>query len=111
MRAQAASGRATQDGPAADSRIKKLRTSSQNCRAVAIVIIGEIREIETIAAGPGIRQLRMLSRLYGRGRWRKRKGIARIQIYGERRLAELHWYEAHGIGRVLVKVKRFLEES
>ena len=48
----------------------------------------------------------MLEKRYGRGRWRKRKGIARIDVYGERHLAELHWYEAHGIGRVLMKIKR-----
>jgi len=80
-------------------------------RAVDFRIIGEIRDVETIAAGRGIRDLAMLRKRYGAGRWRKLKGIARVEFDGERRTAEVHWYEAHGIGRVLMKVKRFLTES
>jgi len=79
--------------------------------AVAFVIIGKVHRVETIAAGSGIRDIRMLRKRYGAGRWRKRKGIAKVEFDGEPRLAEVHWYEAHGIGRVLMKVKRFLEES
>lgn len=74
-------------------------------------IIGEIRGVETIAVGRGIRDVAMLRKRYGPGRWRKLKGIARVEFEGERRTAEVHWYEAHGIGRVLVKLKRFLTES
>jgi hypothetical protein len=74
-------------------------------------IIGNIRDVETIAVGRGIRQLNMLRKRYGGGRWRKRKGIARVEFDGERRTAEVHWYESHGVGRVLLKVKRFLLES
>ena len=50
-----------------------------------------------------------MRRLYGQGRWRKMKGIARIRLHnGEIRLAELHWYEAHGIGKKEVKRKRYV---
>jgi hypothetical protein len=63
-------------------------------------ILGEISQIETFAAGSGIRELSRLRRVYGRGRWRKRKGIARIRLAdGSLHLAEVHWYEAAGIGR------------
>jgi len=73
-------------------------------------IVGPITEIETIAAGSAVRQLPRLRRRYGRGRWRKLKGIARVRIAsGELRRAEIHWYEAHGIGRVRHKIKRFLD--
>jgi hypothetical protein len=74
-------------------------------------IVGEIRDVEIIAVGRGIRELATLRKRYGSGRWRKLKGIARVEFHGERRAAEVHWYEAHGIGRVLMKVKRFLTES
>ncbi len=73
-------------------------------------IIGEIRKVETIATGSGIRELVRLQRVYGRGRWRKRKGEATIQLEnGVIRHAELHWYEAHGIGRYEFKIKRYLD--
>jgi len=73
-------------------------------------IVGELSGIETIAAGLGIRDVRRLRRLYGRGRWRKMKGVARIGLPdGSIRLAELHWYEAHGIGKKELKAKRYLE--
>ena len=63
-------------------------------------ILGEISEIETFAAGAGIREIARLRRVYGRGRWRKRKGLARVRLGdGSVRLAEIHWYEAAGIGR------------
>jgi hypothetical protein len=72
-------------------------------------IIGDIRHVETIAAGRGIRELARLQRLYGRGRRRKRKGDATIRLAGGGiHAAELHWYEAHGIGRKEFKIKRFL---
>jgi hypothetical protein len=73
-------------------------------------ILGGISNVETFAAGSAIRELARLRKLYGRGRWRKRKGIARIRLPGGIiRLAELHWYEASGIGRKEVKIKRLLE--
>lgn len=72
-------------------------------------ILGDITDIETIARGPGIRELARLRRIYGKGSWRKTKGIARIRLpSGRVRLAELHWYEAHGIGRKEIKRKRYL---
>jgi hypothetical protein len=66
--------------------------------------------VETIAIGRGIRELPRLQRLYGKGRWRKMKGIARIRLRDRRiRRAELHWYEAHGIGKKEFKRKRYLD--
>ncbi|HUO44494.1 MAG TPA: hypothetical protein VMT94_06225 [Burkholderiales bacterium] len=74
-------------------------------------IIGEIADVETFAAGRGIRDLRRLNRLWGRGKWRKRKGRATIKTSdGETWRVELHWYEAHGIGKRNFKVKRWIEQ-
>lgn len=62
-------------------------------------IIGDIEHAETFAIGSSIREVPRLRKLYGRGRWRKRKGIARVRLEdGAIRLAEVHWYESHGIG-------------
>ena len=73
-------------------------------------IVGPITDIATIAVGRAIRQLSRLNRQHGRGRWRKLKGIATVRLAsGELRRAEIHWYEAHGIGRVRHKIKRFLD--
>lgn len=73
-------------------------------------IIGEISEIETIAVGTHIRDIARLRRRYGRGRWRKMKGTALVRLASGRiRLAELHWYEAHGIGKKELKRKRYLD--
>lgn len=73
-------------------------------------IIGDVQEIETIAAGPSIRDLVRLRKRYGRGRWRKLKGIAHVRLRsGKIHLTELHWYEAHGIGRKEIKRKRYLD--
>ena len=72
-------------------------------------IVGEIRHEETIAAGHAIRELRRLVRRYGRSHWRKRKGDALIRLLdGTLQRAEIHWYEAAGVGRVEFKIKRFL---
>lgn len=69
-------------------------------------ILGEISSVETFATGSGIRELPRLRKAYGRGRWRKRKGIARVRLAdGSIRLAEIHWYEAAGIGRKEFKLK------
>ena len=74
-------------------------------------IIGTITNIERIAAGSGIRELRRLHKAYGKARWRKLKGVARVKLPdGEICLAEVHWYEAHGIGRRQMKIKRLLRE-
>ena len=73
-------------------------------------IIGDITKIETIAAGSGIRVLNYLRKKHGSGRWRKLKGTALVRFpNGEVRKAELHWYEAHGVGRRKMKVKRVLD--
>jgi hypothetical protein len=73
-------------------------------------ILGEITDVETIATGSGIRELTRLRRRYGRGRWRKRKGRAQVELAGGIvRFAALHWYEATGIGQREFKIKRYLD--
>jgi len=73
-------------------------------------ILEEIANVETIAVGKNIRELPRLEKLYGGGRWRKMKGEAKIRLRNGRIIrAELHWYEAHGIGRKEFKRKRYLE--
>ncbi|TVQ93584.1 MAG: hypothetical protein EA400_02265 [Chromatiaceae bacterium] len=74
-----------------------------------IRIIPPVTHIETIAEAPAIRELHRLRQQYGPGRWRKKKGIALVETEdGANQLAEIHWYEAHGIGKVKMKVKRWL---
>ena len=64
-------------------------------------------QLETIAIGRDIRELKRLEKMYGKGRWRKRKGIARIRLAdGSVHTAEIHFYEAHGIGKKEAKIKR-----
>jgi len=73
-------------------------------------VVGEITNLETIAAGRRIRNVERLQRLYGEGRWRKMKGQAMIRLRSGRvRHAELHWYEAHGVGKKDMKRKRYLD--
>jgi hypothetical protein len=73
-------------------------------------IIGKIELIETIAVGNSIRDIARLRKQYGEGRWRKLKGVTIIRLQnGKVRKAELHWYEAHGIGKKEVKRKRYLD--
>jgi hypothetical protein len=73
-------------------------------------ILGEIANAETIASGVSIREIGRLRKFYGRGRWRKKKGIVRVRLEnGETRLAEVHWYEAHGIGRKELKIKSYID--
>jgi hypothetical protein len=72
-------------------------------------IIGPLVNVETIAAGREIRELPRLRKTYGKGRWRKRKGVGRVRLQdGSIHTAEVHWYEAHGIGRKEHKIKKFL---
>ena len=74
------------------------------------VVLGEISGIETFARGSGIREIARLQRTYGRGKWRKRKGFAEIRLEdGSEFFAELHWYEATGMGRKEMKIKALLE--
>jgi len=73
-------------------------------------IRGDIADVETFAIGKSIRELARLRKLYGKGRWRKRKGIAGVKLpNGRIRKVELHWYEASGIGKKEFKIKRFLD--
>jgi hypothetical protein len=73
-------------------------------------IISDITDIETIAINRGIREAVRLRKIYGAGRWRKRKGIATVRLPdGIARIVELHWYEATSIGRKEYKIKRFLD--
>jgi len=73
-------------------------------------ILGTIIEVETFARGPSIRELPRLRKLYGKGRWRKRKGFADVRLpNGSIRRAEIHWYEASGIGKKEFKIKRLVD--
>ncbi|HVF48789.1 MAG TPA: hypothetical protein VNA19_01805 [Pyrinomonadaceae bacterium] len=74
-------------------------------------IVGKITDIEVIAVQHSIRVLEFLRSSYGRGRWRKLKGLATVLLEdGRMRRAEVHWYEAHGLGKHQMKVKRYLDE-
>ena len=73
-------------------------------------VVSEIVDVETIAIGRGIREFANLKRLFGNAKWRKLKGITDIRLSnGNIRRAELHWYEAHGVGKRKMKIKRFLD--
>ena len=74
------------------------------------VVLGKIQFTEAIASGRAIRELRRLNRVYGKTKWRKLKGIAKIRLVdGAVKVAEVHWYEGHGKGRKEMKIKRYLE--
>ena len=74
-------------------------------------LLGNIANIKTFASGSGIREIARLRRMYGSGRWRKRKGVARVRLSdGSVHVAEIHWYEAAGIGRKEVKIKHLLRD-
>ena len=69
-------------------------------------LVSDITDVETIAAGIGVRDRARLRKQYGRGRWRKLKGVAKVRLLSGRiRLAEIHWYEAHGVGKREFKLK------
>ena len=73
-------------------------------------ILSVLADVQTIATGTAIRELPRLRRRYGPGRWRKRKGTAQVELAGGViRLAEVHWYEATGIGRREFKIKHYLD--
>ena len=73
-------------------------------------IIGKIKDVEVIASGTAIRERKRLWKIYGKARWRKLKGIANIEFLdGKICRAEIHWYEAHGIGAKEHKIKRIIE--
>ncbi|MCC7241064.1 MAG: hypothetical protein IT180_04000 [Acidobacteria bacterium] len=73
-------------------------------------VLGEIEQVETIAVGTGVRVRALLAKACGRGRWRKRKGVATGRLSnGAVRRVELHWYEAHGIGRWDFKIEAYAD--
>jgi hypothetical protein len=73
-----------------------------------VEVVGPIRAQETIASGHGVRAFQRLVREYGRGNWRKMKGLGLVRLISGRLVeAEVHWYEAHGIGKREMKVKRY----
>ena len=73
-------------------------------------IIGKISEIKIIAVNRSIRILQILHKRYGKGHWRKLKGVANVRLNdGTIRLAEVHWFEAHGIGKKKMRIKRYLD--
>ncbi|MEW5983120.1 MAG: hypothetical protein AB1806_12235 [Acidobacteriota bacterium] len=73
-------------------------------------LVGAIEDAETIAVGPSLKVRAFLKRAYGPGRWRKRKGRATVRLpNGNLWRVELHWYEAHGIGRRDLKIKKFVD--
>ncbi len=73
-------------------------------------VVGGITQIEIIAVGGKIRVLPVLQRRFGKGRWRKLKGVAHVRLIdGTIRLAEIHWFEAHGIGKKLMRIKHYLD--
>ncbi|HWT02374.1 MAG TPA: hypothetical protein VN256_19135 [Pyrinomonadaceae bacterium] len=77
---------------------------------IVFELIGQLDKVETIAVGGGIRDIARLRRTYGKGRWRKLKGVGRVRLTdGSEYEAELHWYEAHGIGKKEMKVKRLFD--
>jgi len=73
-------------------------------------IVGDIQKVEIIAVGGRIHEIMRLQRQFGPGRWRKLKGLAHVKVGGQTRLAEVHWYEAHGVGRKKMKIKRFMDQ-
>ncbi len=73
-------------------------------------VVGEISEAKVIAVSRSIREIDRLEQQFGKGRWRKLKGNAKVRLSnGTVRRAEIHWYEAHGIGKRKIKIKRFLD--
>ena len=75
-------------------------------------LLTSLRNIEVIASGPSVRVRSYLKKAYGRGRWRKMKGMATVRLRnGAQRAVELHWYEAHGIGKRELMIKPYLDES
>ena len=78
---------------------------------IPFIVVGEITDVEVIAVGSKIRDLERIRKLYGGGRWRKLKGVALVRLLddGYECDAELHWYEAHGIGKKELKIKELLD--
>ena len=97
---------------ASPTNISDVHPQAITIAAMYFEVVGEIKQIEVIATGLGVRERRRLSRAYGRGSWRKLKGIASVKLTdGVCVMAELHWYEAHGIGKKEFKIKRLLAQA
>ena len=72
-------------------------------------ILSEIKHVEVIAKGSSVKIRKKLEKLYGRGNWKKMKGVAKVRLSDNSvKLAEIHWFEAHGIGKRNIKVKYYL---
>jgi hypothetical protein len=96
--------------PPSNSRCAAAELPSFGPDAMWFEVIGDIRDVESIALGRSIRVRQRLRKLYGGVYWRKLKGVAKVRLpNGRQVLAEIHWYEAHGIGRREMKFKRFLK--
>ncbi len=79
-------------------------------RTVKIEVVGAVEQVETIAAGPSLKVRSFLRKTDGPGRWRKMKGVATVRLSnGQLRMVELPWYEAHGVGRRDLKIKRYVD--
>jgi hypothetical protein len=79
---------------------------------VGFEVIGPVEDIAVVATGPGLRVRSYLNKACGRARWRKMKGAATVRLVnGAVRRVELHWYEAHGIGKKDLKIKRYLDSE
>ena len=79
-------------------------------RIVYFEIISQVSDTQRIAVGSSIHEIARLRKQFGRGRWRKLKGVATVRLANGRiRKVELHWYEAHGIGKRKLKIKRYLD--
>jgi hypothetical protein len=101
--------RTRKNGAPLTTGVRALDGSCQKRRRMYFEILGPIHGVETFAIGPSIRDLPRLRRMYGRGRWRKRKGVATVRLPdGTLAAAELHWYEASGIGRREMRIKRLI---
>jgi hypothetical protein len=74
-------------------------------------IIGDITDVEIIAVGSSIREIARLRKVYGAGHWRKLKGMTMVRLHDDTICeAEVHWYEAHGIGKREIKIKHIVWE-
>jgi hypothetical protein len=90
--------------------IRAAHYEEPDLRAPWLEIVGPPQDVQTIATSNRIRELPRSLKQYGRARSRKRKGIATVRLVdGTLRQAEIHWYEAAGVGRKELKIKRYLD--
>ena len=73
-------------------------------------LIGDTYDVTIIAVNLSIREKTDLKARYGGRRWRKLKGKSLVRLpNGSMHHAEIHWYEAHGVGKRKFKIKQFLD--